>query len=142
MSKTIMALAAVLLAGGIGAPAAQGQIQGQMQGQGSGQAQTATPPYRQQVPDTVPLGPHIDKPRANPSAAGEVTGWKDLGSQPAPRDNANGGTREHSGSVGVNANTNPLKALEARGQPRQEGMTEPAAPAPTPRSTMNRGAGQ
>jgi hypothetical protein len=100
----------------------------------NGPAQTAAPPYSQQVPTTVPLGPHIDKPKVNPSAAGMLSGWE----KPS-RGTVDASNREHSGSVGVNANTNPLKALEARGQPRQEGMTEPAAPYPTPRSTMNRG---
>ena len=59
-----------------------------------------------------------------------------------PRTEHNSGSsREHSGS-GTNANTHPLKALEAGGEPRNKGMTEPAGVYPTPRSTMNRGAGR
>jgi hypothetical protein len=130
-----MALAAVLLACGIGTASAQGQ----MQGQGSGQGQKATPPYSQQVPDTVPLrSQHIDKPAVNPGAAGTVM----EGKGPASQNKANGDTREHSGSVGTNANTNPLKALEAGGQPREEGVTSPSGVYPPPSSTMNRDAGR
>jgi hypothetical protein len=134
MSKRIAALAAVLLAGGIGAAAAQGQTQGQ----GSGQARKTAPLYTQQVPDTAPLGPHIDKPKVNPSAAGEATGWKD----PTPPSNGTGDTREHSGSVGINANTHPWKSLKAGGKPREQGKTMPSGIQPTPYSTMNRDAGR
>jgi len=176
MAKKTMALAAVLLACGIGTASAQGQMQGQTQGQGSaqapaampqgtpnasvqgqaqgqqgaGQAQAArppgqrpvartTPPYREQVPTTVPLETqHITTPKVNPSAAGTVTQGKSASQQ----NNASGDTREHSGAVGTNANTHPLEALRARGKPRQQGMTEPSGVYPTPRSTMNRGSGQ
>jgi hypothetical protein len=134
MSKKIMALAAVLLAGGVGAASAQGQ----MQGQGSGQGQTATPPYSQQVPTTVPLGPHIDKPKVNPSAAGTLNEWE----RPSPPQNATGDTREHSGSVGVNANTHPWTSLKAGGEPRKQGKTKPSGIQPTPYSTMNRDTGR
>ena len=74
MSKKTMALAAVLLACGIGAASAQGQMHRDRQVQiGTGIVQTAdAAPYTQQVPDTAPLGPHIGKPKANPSAAGTV----------------------------------------------------------------------
>lgn len=126
MSKRTMALAAVLLACGIGAASAQGQ------------AQMATTPYHQQVPDTVPLGPHINKPEVNPSAAGTLTGREGR----STKGKANEDSREHSGSVGTNANTHPLKSLEAGGEPRKEGMTEPSGTYPTPRSTMNRDAGR
>jgi hypothetical protein len=132
MSKKTMALAAVLLACGIGTASAQGQMQGQ------GQGQTATPPYSQQVPATVPLGPHIDKPEINPSAAGTVR----EGKSPSSKNNANADTREHSGSVGTNANTHPLESLRARGKPREEGMTSPSGVYPPPSSTMNRDAGR
>jgi hypothetical protein len=146
MAKNATALAAVLLACGIGAASAQGQIQGQMQGQaqvqmpgqgsvpGAGQARTAIPPYSQQVPEVVPLQSHIDKPTVNPSAAGTLMRWDDT----ARDRNGDEPRREHSGSVGTNANTHPLKALEAGGEPRQEGMPQPAGIYPTPRSTMNR----
>lgn len=159
MSKRIMALAAVLLAGGIGAALAQGQTQEQTQGQMSpGQTQgqlqgskpgqavpvpgSTPPPYRQQVqaPAVAPLGPNVDKPKVNPSAAGTVTQWRENGtSSPGKADKGN---REHSGSVGTNANTHPLKALEARGKPRQEGMTTPSGVYPTPEPTMEAGAGR
>ncbi len=91
------------------------------------------PLYYQQVPAVVPLGPHIDKPSVNPSAAGTLMEWE----KPATEHNGGSGP-EHSGSVGINANTHPLKALEAGGEPRNEGMTQPAGVYPTPRSTMNR----
>lgn len=134
MSKKAIPLAAVLLACGIGAASAQGQTQGQ----GSGQARTATPPYVQKVPDTVPLLPHIDKPKVNPSAAGTVAGWENDGS----RDDGGKPAREHGGSVGTNANTHPGTSLKAGGEPRQEGMTQPSGVYPTPSSTMNRDAGR
>ena len=134
MSNKTMTLAAVLLAGGIGTASAQGQ----MQGQGPAQGPTTTPPYNQQVTTTVPLGPHIDKPKVNPSAAGEITGWKN----PSPQDKANGDAGEHSGSVGTNANTHPWTSLEAGGEPRREGMTQPSGVYPTPNSTMNRESGR
>lgn len=92
MSKRIMVLAAVLLAGAIGTASAQGQTQGQ--GQGSGQARTAMPPYTQQVPDTAPLGPHVTKPKVNPSATGTMReGDNSLSQQKIGED-----SREHSGS--------------------------------------------
>ncbi|HEX2150862.1 MAG TPA: hypothetical protein VHG31_02550 [Stellaceae bacterium] len=135
MSKKTMALAAVLLACGIGAASAQGQGEGQAQGQRPGQA---TPPFRQQVPDAVPLQPHVDKPKVNPSAAGTLTEREGGASQRK----ANEDTREHSGSVGSNANTHPLKSLEAGGEPREQGMTAPSGIQPPPSSTMNRDAGR
>jgi len=164
MSKRTMALAAVLLAGGIGAASAQGQMQmpaqgaGQVraapaegqqiqgrQGQGTGQAGNAgaaksLPPYSQQVqmPATAPLGPNVNKPKVNPSAAGTVT----QGETRSPQRKASDETREHSGSVGSNANTHPFKALRAGGEPRQEGMTAPSGIYPPPSSTMNRDAGR
>jgi hypothetical protein len=132
MPKKTMALAAVLLACGIGAASAQGQGSGQAQGQRPGQA---TPPFRQQVPDTVPLQPHVDKPKVNPSAAGTLTEREGGASQRK----ANEDTREHSGSVGANANTHPLKG---GGEPREQGVTAPSGIQPPPSSTMNRDAGR
>jgi len=141
MSKKTMALAAALLACGIGTALAQGQMQGQSQGQG--QARTATPPYSQQVPDTVPMPSQVAKPELNPSAAGTLREGEGRASQgQANQGQANGDKNEHSGAVGTNANTHPLEALKARGKPRKEGMTEPSGVYPTPRSTMNRGSGQ
>jgi hypothetical protein len=146
MSKRIMALAAVLLAGGIGAAAAQGQTaQGPMQGSGHPPVPvpgSTPPPYSQEVqaPPVVPLGPNIHKPKVNPSAAGTVTQWRENGT--SSQGKATKGNREHTGSVGTNANTHPLKALEARGQPRQEGMTSPSGVYPTPQPTMEAGAGR
>lgn len=152
MSKRIMALAAVLLAGGIGAAAAQGQTpqgqasQGQMQRSVPGQAVPvpgSTPPlYRQQTqaPASAPLGPNVDKPKVNPSAAGTVTQRGENGTSSQGKADRN--NREHSGSVGTNANTHPLKALEARGKPRQEGMTAPSGVHPTPQPTMENGTGR
>ena len=148
MLKTTMALTAVLLAGGIGAAAAQGQTQTQgqaqvqMPGQGSipgaGQARTTIPPYSERTRDTKPLESHVGQPGINPSAAGTVR-ERDKGASQA-NSGEDGG--EHSGSVGSNANTHPLKSLRARGQPRQEGMTEPSGVYPPPHSTMNRDAGR
>jgi hypothetical protein len=132
MSTKTIALAAMLLAGGIGTASAQAVV-----APGQPAVGPSTPLYRQQVPAVVPLGPHIDKPKVNPSAAGTVTEWEHPPKQTSKRN-----TREHSGSVGANANTHPLKSLKAGGEPRQEGMTEPSGVQPTPRSTMNRGAGQ
>lgn len=134
MSKRTMALAAVLLACGAGAASAQGQ----MPGEGSGQQRTVAPPYSQQVPDTVPLRPHIDKPKINPSAAGTLRERESRGSR-VGTDDVN---REHTGSVGVNGNAHPLESLKARGKPREEGITAPPGIQPTPRSTMNRAAGR
>ena len=148
MLKKTMALTAVLLAGGIGTAAAQGQTQTQgqaqvqMPGQGSipgaGQARTTIPPYSERTPDTKPLESHVGQPGINPSAAGTVR-ERDKGASQAKSGEDSG---EHSGSVGSNANTHPLKSLRARGQPRQEGMTEPSGVYPPPRSTMNRDAGR
>src|SRR4051794_21601513 len=154
MSKRIMALAAVLLACGIGTASAQGQtqIQGQAQPQGqtqvqmpgqgsipgSGQARTAIPPYSEQIPDTKPLQSHVGQPRVNPSAAGTVREQDKDASQAK----TGGDSGEHSGSVGSNANTHPLKSLRAGSKPRQEGMTEPSGVYPPPHSTMNRDAGR
>jgi hypothetical protein len=155
MSNRTIALAAVLLACGIGTASAQGQTQRQTQGQmpgqaqGSGQAQTAppgqraggqaTPPYREQVPDAVPLGSqHIAKPEINPSASGTLK----EGDGRSPKAGTDDVNREHSGSVGANANTHPLESLKARGKPREEGITAPPAIQPTPHSTMNRDAGR
>jgi hypothetical protein len=159
MSKRTMALAAVLLAGGIGAASAQGQMpQGQAQGQmqGSGQAQavlppghppvpvpgSTPPPYSQEVQaaPVVPLGPNIHKPKVNPSAAGTLTEWRQPGTSSHAKTDK--GNREHSGSVGTNANTHPLKALEARGKPRQEGTTAPSGVYRTPQPTMEAGVGR
>jgi hypothetical protein len=140
MSKGTMALATVLLACCVGTASAQGQGSGQaqtMQPPGQRPVSQSTPAYRQQVPDVVPLGPHIDKPKVNPSAAGTLTEWERRSNDPT--DPAN---REHSGSIGTNANTHPLRALEAGGELRQEGMTQPPGVYPTPRSTMNRDAGR
>jgi hypothetical protein len=146
MTKRIMALAAVLLAGGIGAAAAQSQTsQGPMQKSEPGQAVpvpgSTPPPYRQQVqtPDIAPLGPNIDKPKANPSAAGELMQWK---GPPSRRHTGDKDTREHSGAVGTSFNTDPWKALKAGGQPRAQGKTTPSGIQPTPYSTMNRETGR
>jgi len=154
MVKNTMALAAVLLVCGIGAASAQGQTQTpgqvqtqgqaqvQMPGQGSvpgaGQARTTIPLHSEQTTDTKPLESHVGQPGINPSAAGTVR-EKDKAASPTKSGEAVG---EHSGSVGSNANTHPLKALEAGGKPRQEGMTEPSGVYPPPRSTMNRDAGR
>jgi hypothetical protein len=135
MSKRITALTAVLLAGGLGTALAQGQGSGQGAGQGQGQA---VPSYTQQVPDTAPLGPHVTMPKVNPSAAGTVREEDKSASQQKTGED----DREHSGSVGSNANTHPLKSLEAGGKPRQEGMTAPSGIYPPPSSTMNRDAGR
>ncbi|MGD9613975.1 MAG: hypothetical protein AB7H90_06660 [Alphaproteobacteria bacterium] len=140
MSIKTVALAAMLLAGGIGAAQAQQQTvpvlpPGHPSVLPPGHPPVVTtPPYRQQVPAAVPLEPHIDAPRVNPSAAGtlregERVGLPGSGGEPA---------RGHTGSVGVNANTHPFKSLRAGGEPREEGMTAPAAPYPVPHSTMNR----
>ena len=137
MSKRIMALAAVLLAGGIGTASAQQQMpQGQTQ---QGQARV-TPPYGQQIPDTAPLGPNIDRPKVNPSAAGTVAKGKGTGS--SSQGKADEGYREHSGSVGANANTHPFKSLKAGGEPHQRGISEPSGIYRTPEPTMEAGAGR
>jgi len=154
MVKNTMTLAAVLLVCGVGTASAQGQTQTpgqvqtqgrtqvQMPGQGSvpgaGQARTTIPPYSERTPDTKPLESHVGQPGINPSAAGTVR-ERDKG---ASRTKTGEDSGEHSGSVGSNANTHPLKSLRARGQPRQEGMTEPSGVYPPPRSTMNRDAGR
>jgi hypothetical protein len=131
MSKLTMTLVAVLLAGSIGAASGRAQTQPQ-----TGAAMT--PPYREQVPATKPLQSHVGQPRINPSAAGTL-GKSDKDAARA-KTGEDGG--EHSGSVGSNANTHPLKALEAGGKPRQEGMTEPSGIYPPSHSTMNRDAGR
>jgi len=147
MQKRIMALAAVLLAGSIGMASAQqqmpqGQIpQGQIpQGQMSQGQTRAMPPFSQQTRDTAPLGPNVNKPKVNPSAAGTVTQGKGTGTSSQGR--ADKDNYEHSGSVGTNANTHPLKALQARGKPRREGISEPSGVYPTPQPTMEAGAGR
>ena len=86
----------------------------------------------------MPLQPYMVKPIVNPSAAGTLTEREGGASQRK----ANEDTREHSGSVGSNANTHPLKSLKAGGEPREEGMTAPAGVYPPPSSTMNRDAGR
>ena len=154
MSKRIMALAAMLLAGSIGTAAAQGQMQGQKsqaqtqgQMQGSGQAQTTPghvpvpvpgstlPPYSQetQAAPEAPLGPNADKPKVNPSAAGIV--YQGQGNATPSQGKADSGSGEHTGSVGTNANTHPLEALKARGKPSQQGMGEASGVSPTPQPT-------
>ena len=154
MVKNTMALAAVLLVCGIGAASAQGQNQSpgqaqtqgqaqvQMPGQGSvpgaGQARTTIPLHSERTTGTKPLESHVGQPGINPSAAGTVR-EHDRGAAQAKTGEDSG---EHSGSVGSNANTHPLKSLRARGQPRQEGRTEPPGVYPPPRSTMNRDAGR
>jgi hypothetical protein len=138
MSKRTMALAAVLLACGIGTASAQGQVQGH--GQGSGQQRTAMPPYTHnpQTSDTVPMRSHVAEPTVNPSAAGTLK-EREGHSATVGTDDIN---REHSGSVGANANTHPLESLKAGRKPREEGITAPPAIQPTPHSTMNRDAGR
>ncbi len=136
MSKRTVAFAAVLLACGIGAASAQGQGSGQ--GQGPAQGEAVVPLYREQVPATVPLGRQVDKPTVNPSAAGTLTEREGHSSR-VGTDNIN---REHSGSVGGNANTHPLEALKAGRKPREEGVTAPPGIQPPPSSTMNRDAGR
>ena len=134
MPKRTIALAAVLLACGVGTASAQGQ----MQGQGPAQGEAVVPLYREQVPATVPLGPHVDKPAVNPSAAGTLTEREGRSSR-VGTDDIN---REHSGSVGGNANTHPLEALKAGRKPREEGITAPPGIQPPPSSTMNRDTGR
>jgi len=95
-------------------------------------------PNSERTRDTKPLESHVGQPGINPSAAGTVR-ERDKG---ASRTKTGEDSGEHSGSVGSNANTHPLKSLRARGQPRQEGMTEPSGVYPPPRSTMNRDAGR
>ena len=107
-------------------------------GSGAGQARTTIPPYSERTPDTKPLGSHVGQPEINPSAAGTVR-ERDKGASQTKTGEDSG---EHSGSIGSNANTHPLKSLRARGQPRQEGMTEPSGVYPPPHSTMNRDAGE
>ena len=152
MSKKTMALAAVLLACGIGTASAQGQMQGQTQGQQSGTGAGGASAGAAPGPDDAALqrAGAVTPDRAAGAeyrqAQGQSQRRRDRDRNGQGRrhrqNNANGDTREHSGSVGTNANTHPLKALEARGKPRQEGMTEPSGVYPTPRSTMNRGAGR
>jgi len=152
MAKRIIALAAVLLAGGIGTASAQQQMpqgqltQGQTAQRQTAQGQTAqgqtraTPPYGQQTGDTAPLGPNINKPKVNPSAAGTVAKGKGTGT--SSQANADEDNHEHSGSVGSNANTHPLKALRAGGEPRRRGMSEPSGVYRTPEPTMEPSAGR
>ena len=136
MSKRTMALAAVLLACGIGGASAQGQMQGQMQGQGAGQAQTVAPPYSQQVPDTAPLGPHVNNPKVNPSAAGTLMGRDARG-----RTDASDATAGQSGSQEISPTTHPIEAWRARRE-AQEDRAVPLGTTPVPHSTMNRQDGQ
>src|SRR5687767_13503442 len=98
MSKKTVALAATLLVGSIGAASAQGQTQSREAGQAP-----AAVPYSQQVPDTAPLAPHIHKPEVNPNAAGTMREGDKKPSYPKTGEES----REHSGSVGSNANTHP-----------------------------------
>ena len=137
MSKTTMALAAVLLAGGIGAASAQGQTQtqGQAQVQMPGQGRSGS---RAGADDAHPTASRRVTPRRwsrmsaaqiNPSAAGTVRG---RGQRPRRKRNAGEDDGEHSGSVGQQRQYAPAEIAEARGKPRQEGMTEPSGVYPTP----------
>src|SRR5690349_5357113 len=107
MSKHIMALAAVLLAGGIGAAAAQGPTsQEQIKGQTQESAQTQAgnprtagsmlPPYSQEIQaaPVAPLGPNVHKPKVNPSAAGTLTQWRENGTSSHGKPDKD--THEHS----------------------------------------------
>jgi hypothetical protein len=123
-----MALAAVLLVCGIGAASAQGQMPGQTQGQVQDQMQ---PLYRQQVPDTVPLGSNINDPKVNPSAAGTLMGRDARGRTDTPD-----ATAGQSGSREISPLTHPIEAWRARREMQEQGTSVPLGTTPVPYPTM------
>jgi hypothetical protein len=131
MAKNTVALAAILLACGVGATSAQEQIQTPMPGQTQGRVQEPMPPlYRQHVPDTAPLGPHVDNPRVNPSAAGTLM-RRDAHERPGTP----GETAGQTGSQEITPLTHPVEAWRARRQ-MQEDRAVPLGTTPVPHPTM------
>jgi hypothetical protein len=111
MRNKIVAIAAVMLAGGFGAAVAQTNAPT------LNAAPTATAtPSGPGAPTIAPSGPQNQNPAINPNAAGTQMGRGGSGSTGDPV--------EHSGSQTINANTHPLKALKAnrhaRRQPRPD----------------------
>jgi hypothetical protein len=103
-SKTI-ALAAVLLTGGVGTAVSQ------TNNPRMPPAPTAEmTPGGPSEPTISPSGPYTQKPKVNPSAAGTQTGWKPS----TAREDLNE-ARKHGGSQQIHANTHPWTALQAHG---------------------------
>jgi hypothetical protein len=105
MRSKIVALAALVLAGGYGAAMAQTNAPSINAAPNTNITTTTTTPSGPGAPVTAPSHPSAQNPMINPNAAGTQTGRELSGSTVR-----NG---EHSGSQQLNANTHPLKALKA-----------------------------
>jgi hypothetical protein len=119
MYSKITAFVALMLAGGIGAAAAQTNAPPL-----NAAPTVTTTPSGPGAPTIAPSGRRNQDPSVNPNAAGTQMGWRGYG---ATAGIASGSTRdrgEHGGSQSLDANTHPLKALKAnrhaRRQPRPD----------------------
>lgn len=123
-------LAAVLLAGGIGAAAAQTNAP-----QLNAPARTATTTeHGPGAPTVTPSNPaQTQNPQINPSAAGTQMGKSaNSGTTALKKAEGQGGSKE------INANTHPMTALKARKQMKKNGQQVQNRP----RQTTEAGAGR
>jgi hypothetical protein len=119
MRSTIIAFAALVLAGGAAAATAQTNAPTL----NAAPTVTATP-SGPGAPTMTPSGAQNQNPAVNPNAAGTQTGSRGSGATAGAASGSTRDDREHSGSQSLNANTHPLKALKAsrhaRRQPRPD----------------------
>jgi hypothetical protein len=107
MRSRIVALAALVLAGGYGTAMAQTNAPTI-----SAAPTVTTTPSGPEAPVIPASPPQVHNPSINPSAAGTQTGRERSGSS--------GNTVEHSGSQSLDANTHPLKAAKENRRLRKQ----------------------
>ena len=117
-SKTTV-LAALVLAGGVGAAAAQTHAPP------LNAAPTVTvTPSGPGAPTIAPSGPRNQDPSVNPNAAGTQMGWRGYGATAGVASGSTAERGEHGGSQSLDANTHPLKALKASRHARRQGRPD------------------
>lgn len=120
MRRKTIALAAVLLVGGIGTALGQ-----------------TTAPGGTAAPTIAPSGPHTQNPMINPNAAGTR-----MGPSAGPATGALKKAEERGGSREINPNTHPLTSLKARKQLQKQGQNVPTNTRRLPQQTADSGAGR